>query len=391
MEREPIPGHGLRRETAPAISRRAMIRTSAALAGGVLLGAGCALPEGGWSGSLADPRARRLWPVLAEDDRVIRAVAGLRPYRDAGFVVRAEPLGDKTVVHNYGHGGGGISLAWGSSELAAELATETGRRSFAVIGSGVMGLTTARRLQDRGFDVVIYTRDLPPETTSNIAGGHWTPTSVYRPAAASPAFLSQFERAARIAHRHLQQQVGDRYGVRWIENYTPLEDAHGSRFGPILGPIADLYPDVQLLGPGEHPFPTPYAERQVTMLVEPAVFLDALTRDFLLRGGRIEIRDFRDAAQLGELPEPVVMNCTGYGSRALFGDEALIPVKGQLAVLLPQPEVDYVIVGAGYMFPRPDGIVLGGTFERGVESLAVEPEVIARIVASHGDFFSRMR
>ena len=52
---------------------------------------------------------------------MIRTVAGLRPYRAAGFVVRAEALGDKRLVHNYGHGGAGITLSWGTSKLATEL------------------------------------------------------------------------------------------------------------------------------------------------------------------------------------------------------------------------------------------------------------------------------
>src|SRR5688500_3156707 len=62
-----------------------------------------------------------LQPVDVSPDRVIRIVAGLRPYRAAGFVVRAEALGDKRLVHNYGHGGAGITLSWGSSKLATDL------------------------------------------------------------------------------------------------------------------------------------------------------------------------------------------------------------------------------------------------------------------------------
>ena len=49
-----------------------------------------------------------LAPVHVSEDRVIRTVVGLRPYRAAGFVVRGEKLRDKLLVHNYGHGGGGI-------------------------------------------------------------------------------------------------------------------------------------------------------------------------------------------------------------------------------------------------------------------------------------------
>src|SRR5437762_5725698 len=96
-------------------------------------------------------------PVDVSPGRVIRTVAGLRPYRPSGFVVRAESLGDKLLVHNYGHGGGGMTLSWGTARLSADLVSESGRTgAAAVIGCGVVGLTTSRTLQRRGFDVTIY-------------------------------------------------------------------------------------------------------------------------------------------------------------------------------------------------------------------------------------------
>jgi len=80
----------------------------------------------------------------------------------------------------------------------------------------------------------------------------------------------------------------------------------------------------------------------------------------------------------------VVFNCTGLGSRALFGDEGLEPMRGQLVVLLPQPEVDYAnSLEHGYMFPRPDGLLLGGTFERGDLEAVTTPEGIAGILAGN--------
>ncbi|HEV2130394.1 MAG TPA: FAD-dependent oxidoreductase, partial [Longimicrobiaceae bacterium] len=236
---------------------------------------------------------------------MVRAVAGLRPYRPAGFVVRAERLGEKMVVHNYGHGGGGISLSWGSSALALELAQQTAAKRFAVLGSGVMGLTTARLLQDRGFEATIYARDLPPNTTSNIAGGHWSPFSVHTPGSTTPEYLQQFERAARFANRYFQSLTGGVYGVRWIENYVLSNNPPQGG-----GPMADLYPGRERLDPSQHPFPAPYVDRFSTMLIEPATFLNAITRDFLLRGGRIVVREFHDRRELASLPEPVIVNCT---------------------------------------------------------------------------------
>ena len=67
---------------------------------------------------------RRFAPVKVSRDRLIREVVGLRPYRAEGFVVDAERLGEKLLIHNYGHGGAGITLSWGTASLAVALARE---------------------------------------------------------------------------------------------------------------------------------------------------------------------------------------------------------------------------------------------------------------------------
>jgi D-amino-acid oxidase len=91
------------------------------------------------------------------------------------------------------------------------------------------------------------------------------------------------------------------------------------------------------------------------------------------------------------LPERTVFNCTGLGAGRLFGDTEIMPVRGQLVILLPQPEVDYNTIGReGYMFGRRDGIVLGGSFERGEWSLTPDPEIVAGILSGHKSVFGAM-
>jgi D-amino-acid oxidase len=108
-------------------------------------------------------------------DRVIRTITVLRPFRPSGFVVRGEKRGEKTLIHNFGHGGTGITLSWGMAQLAVEEGAKSEARDCAVLGCGVVGLSTARPLQLRGYNPVIYAREMsgdaapPPAVSARIA------------------------------------------------------------------------------------------------------------------------------------------------------------------------------------------------------------------------------
>src|SRR5437764_14821019 len=164
-----------------------------------------------------------LAPVIADQSRIIRTMAGLRPYRRQGFVVRLEQLGEKRLVHNYGHGGGGITLSWGSSKLATELGLQGHSGPVAVVGSGVMGLSTARLVQEAGFPVTIYSAALPPDTTSNIAGGQFHPSAVFHEGQVTPEFMTQFAKALEYSWRRFQIMVGEDYGIRWLPTYVETD------------------------------------------------------------------------------------------------------------------------------------------------------------------------
>ncbi|HEV2691184.1 MAG TPA: FAD-dependent oxidoreductase [Bryobacteraceae bacterium] len=161
-------------------------------AGSLALTSACSMRHASIQPPALNASGRRWARVNVSNDRVIRTVVGLRPFRPSGFVVRAESVDGKTIVHNYGYGGGGVTLSWGTGHLAAGLVRPTGASRVAVLGAGAVGLATARLLQERGIEVTIYTKALPPETTSNIAGAQVLPVTVYDDSSATPAFLSQF-------------------------------------------------------------------------------------------------------------------------------------------------------------------------------------------------------
>jgi glycine/D-amino acid oxidase-like deaminating enzyme len=333
---------------------------------------------------------------------VIRATVGLRPHRPSGFVLRAEKMDGTLLVHNFGHGGSGMSLSWGTGQMAAEMALQQPDRKAAVLGCGVVGLTTARQLQRRGFDVTIYAAAVPPDVTSNWSLAGFTPTSgLLNFATRTPEFEAQFRQAVDIAYRQLQLLVGPKYGVSWIYNYTPTDESGAERGSNVLLP-ASVQGGSILLQPGEHPFPTRFAIQRPELRIEPSIYLDALMQDFVNFGGRIVIRRFESQAELASLPERVVMNCTGLGAKALFKDPELVPLKGQLIVLVPQDDVNYSTSGGLrsataepgvgiHMMPRRDGIILGGTSERDVWTTDINDVERKRVVEGHIELFKAFR
>jgi D-amino-acid oxidase len=378
------------------VHRRAFIQTGGSAALGIAVG-GCASRIAS-AAAPAGARRRRLVnlaPVECSMDRIIRTTVGLRPHRDSGFLLRAERLDEKTVIHHFGHGGAGMSLSWGTAALAADLALAHAERRAAVIGCGIVGLTSARQLQRRGFDVTIYTMAVPPDTASNQSLASFTPTAgLVSLERRTPEWDRQFCRAVKIAYLEHQRLVGPRYGVSWINEYRlsdviPAEPPRASWY-----PLADILPaevdvDSVLLEPGEHPFGTRYATQRPTLRFEPSIYLDALMRDVVDSGGRIVLRAFDTPRDLMSLAQPLIVNCTGLGAGALFGDEELVPVKGQLTVLMPQPEVTYMVGG---MLPRSDGIVLnGGMQQRGAWSLEPDEGFQEWVVREFKMIFDAMR
>ena len=122
--------------------------------------------------------------------------------------------------------------------------------------------------------------------------------------------------------------------------------------------------------------------------MEPGIYLDALMRDVIAFGGRIVVRSFDTTRDLMSLTERVIVNCTGLGAKALFGDDELNPVRGQSTLILPQLDVTYRIAN---MTPRSDGIVLGATEEPGIWTLDVDETAQRRIIERLAPTFNAMR
>jgi glycine/D-amino acid oxidase-like deaminating enzyme len=345
----------------------------------LLAGAGAAVLLGGLDGCVgtlgaarpANPAPLQLMPVRASVDRITRITVCTRPFRAQGPRLDVETVGSKTIVHNYGHGGSGWSLSWGSSGIAARKAMAGGERDIAVIGCGALGLTSALLLQRAGARVTIYAKELPPNVRSSLATGLWTPDSrICLEQNATPEFKELWEQMARASFQTYQNFLGlSGSPVEFIDNYFVSDAEAAARRGPPSGPrpqfaelqrelIPDLITQSADFAPGSHSLGRRYLKRSSLMMFNLSSYTRMLLSDFGANGGKIEIAEFHSLDDFARLREKTLINATGYGARALFNDQSLTPVRGQLARVIPQPEVGYGLFYKGVSFvPRRDGLV----------------------------------
>jgi D-amino-acid oxidase len=231
-----------------------------------------------------------------------------------------------------------------------------------VVGCGVSGLSSAIRLLEAGTAVEIWTRDLPPRTTSNIAGAIWYPFKASPPEAVerwARASYREYERLSRMP----DTGVAMRRGVELLPAGQPDE---GARFRSVARAVRKL-------GPEELPAGFDRGFEFESPIVEMPVYLDWALRRVEALGGKVQERTI---ASLGEVVAecPLVVNCTGFASRELAGDRELFALRGQV-VRIERHSIDRYLVddfdprGLTYVIPRSHDCVLGGTVEQGREDL----------------------
>ncbi|MBD0716080.1 FAD-dependent oxidoreductase [Streptomyces sp. CBMA370] len=243
-----------------------------------------------------------------------------------------------------------------------------------VVGGGVIGLTTAVTLAERGLRVEVWSRDEAAATTSAVAGALWWPYRIEPEAEAGRWALDSLRVYAELAAEP------EATGVRAVPG------VHADVVLAELGSWAREVPGLRQLAPEEVPGPYGVGVGGRLPLIDMPVHLVWLRRRFEAAGGTVERRTvtgFGEAAARAR----VVVDCTGAAARELAPDPAMRPVRGQL-VLVENPGIeewfasaDAGATGTTYFFPQPGRLVLGGTAEEGDERLAPDPATAAAIVA----------
>ena len=162
--------------------------------------------------------------------------------------------------------------------------------------------------------------------------------------------------------------------VEWIDQYAVSDERRKGPASARAAPRRHRRPGLRGLPPAASPisrrlargcrptrrrFEAPSVARSEIMIFNIADYGHTLLNDFFIAGGQFRRAEFQAPSQIAALGKKVVINCTGYGARALWKDETLIPVRGQIARLIPQPDVHYGLVYRHVMaVPRRDGIVV---------------------------------
>ena len=95
------------------------------------------------------------------------------------------------------------------------------------------------------------------------------------------------------------------------------------------------------------------------MTFNVAAYMNHLMRDFLLLGGKMVRVDLPDRKAALALAERTIVNCTGYGAKSLWGADELVPVRGQINWLAPQPEARFgLLFREVFVVSRGDGLIV---------------------------------
>ena len=234
-----------------------------------------------------------------------------------------------------------------------------------VIGSGVIGLSSARCLQLAGYDVRIVTRELPLQTTSVAAGAVWSGSDLdWRSRDWARATLNQFlsltEQAnSGVTLQRMREVYAQKVPDPWYRELLPFFQRlskHEMRGGLISGYLMDV------------------------PMVAPPIYLERLHDQFVAAGGRLELRTVESLEELAR-EAPLLVNCTGVGAREVANDDSVYPIRGQTLL------TDARGIRVGYMdsstvdhiFPRADGVLIGGVKVKGDWNRQLDPAISADI------------
>lgn len=324
-------------------------------------------------------------PAISREN-MIGTIVGIRPFRKTGVRIEAQSIGDKLIIHNYGYGGSGLCLSFGGVKEVLDILDnhKVPSKTVAILGGGVVGLTTAYDLLERGYEVHIYANEWSPNLPSNVAGGIWSPLSFPEDLPEEKKKLHQ--RMQENSECRFQKSVGnvpEFAGIRRICSYSFKQEAAQESDRTKQREEVTAHFDNGVIKNGK---------RIYELGIDGQLFMNDLFLKVKKNGALLKQHHFESLEDVLSLEETVIINCTSMGSIKLFNDQEFIPVRGQLVYFKPQRDFDYLYfhhvenspddsnLFFVSIYPWSDRIILGGVYEYDVKEPLADPEVIDRMI-----------
>ena len=244
------------------------------------------------------------------------------------------------------------------------------RPAIAVIGGGVIGLTSAIRLREAGFAVTLLAHALPPHTTSDIAAAFWSPS-----ATADNPKTKQWAITSLAAFRSLAADPAS--GVALLDLYSLAALPTAMPYMANAGAMREVPPGV---------FPAPWSGWCATVpRIDVPVYMPWLLARLQALGGQVQLQII-ESLQAIDPAYALIVNCTGLGAQALTGD-TMFPVRGQVISVRKPAGLAPAIIYANddatttYIIPRSGDCLLGGTYQYRDGNLDVDLTIAEQILA----------
>lgn len=319
-------------------------------------------------------------------ENIIGTNVGIRPFRRTGIRIEPEKIDDKLIIHNYGYGGSGLTLSFGGVQEVLEIleGQKNPSKIVAILGAGVVGLTTAYDLQEKGYEVHIYADEWSPNLTSNVAAGIWSPLIFPKNLSAEKTHL-HLRMEENSKHRFLKS-IGDNpefMGVRFIPSYSFKTQASQESNRTNQREEITAHFDNGMTKKGR---------RIYELGIDGQLFMNDLYLKIKQRGAVLKQCHLESLEDVLSLKESIIINCTSMGSVKLFNDQEFIPVRGQIVYLKHQKNIDYLYfhnidndpndsnIFFVSVYPWSDRIILGGVYEECQNKPIIDQKIIDKMI-----------
>jgi len=256
-------------------------------------------------------------------------------------------------------------------------------KSIAIAGAGISGMSTAFILSARGYQVTLYARNFSPNITSNKAAAFWFPYHIRNDKRGIEWCNSSY-------HHYLEFAKQPATGIsvyrllKVLRKDVVEEEPVWQEFMPAgsfsIVPNEELTPGLELAYDIRVP------------LIETQLFLPWLQEQLQQSGMQFIEKNLDNLEELCKEFD-LVINCTGLGAKKLCNDEGVVPIRGQVGLLSPGLDLPIYLDNEKplYIVPRKDAIIVGGTFEEGIDTEITEPITIERILQNAYEIYPDLK